>query len=205
MEGGLRRLWSELTALYEPRDQYIRDNIGLVKTVVQKYRSPKHHHFDDMLQVGMVGLMRAYDTKDERSSGSTWAYANIKYAVLHYLDPRRGRKNPLTLNQEEGIGLSLDVEIHEGVTFGDLIGVSDDYSAVDSDFRDLLESTNDLGLPLLTDHQKLVLTRHFRDDKMYVDIAREMGVSSQTVWQSARTAIEKLRKQMEVERVQSVR
>lgn len=72
----------------EQRDQRIAEHIGLVHHVARHYRS--HDEFEDLVQVGMEGLIFAVDHFDSEMGNefSTYAVPCIRGAIQHHLRDR---------------------------------------------------------------------------------------------------------------------
>lgn len=70
------------------RDQQIAEHIGLVHHVARHYRS--HNEFEDLIQVGMEGLIFACDHFDSELGNefSTYAVPCIRGAIQHHLRDR---------------------------------------------------------------------------------------------------------------------
>ena len=47
----------------DAREQYVKGNLRLVLSVIQRFSS-NHEHADDLFQVGCIGLMKAIDNFD---------------------------------------------------------------------------------------------------------------------------------------------
>lgn len=61
---------------------------GLLKSIVRRYRHSSGEPFEDLLQVGHVGLMKAVNGYEARSSAarfSSYAHAMIEGELRHYL------------------------------------------------------------------------------------------------------------------------
>ena len=73
----------------------IAEHLGLANYVVtQLYRYDflrERYEFEDLLQLGYLGLVRAAKTfnEDKKIRFSTWAYPKIKYAILQYANRDR--------------------------------------------------------------------------------------------------------------------
>ena len=70
----------------EARELYIKGNLRLVLSVIQRFSS-NHEHADDLFQVGCIGLMKAIDNFDRTLNVkfSTYAVPMILGEVRRYL------------------------------------------------------------------------------------------------------------------------
>ncbi|WP_317087643.1 sigma-70 family RNA polymerase sigma factor, partial [Clostridium neonatale] len=73
----------------------ITEHLRLANYIVtQLYRYDflkERYEFEDLLQLGYLGLVRAAKTfnEDKKIKFSTWAYPKIKYAILQYANRDR--------------------------------------------------------------------------------------------------------------------
>ena len=70
----------------DAREQYVKGNLRLVLSVIQRFSS-NHEHADDLFQVGCIGLMKAIDNFDRNLNVkfSTYAVPMIIGEVKRYL------------------------------------------------------------------------------------------------------------------------
>ena len=70
----------------DAREQYVKGNLRLVLSVIQRFSS-NHEHADDLFQVGCIGLMKAIDNFDRTLNVkfSTYAVPMILGEVRRYL------------------------------------------------------------------------------------------------------------------------
>jgi RNA polymerase sigma factor (sigma-70 family) len=69
------------------RNKKVTDNLKLVKVIANNYRLKSKHQFDDLYQVGCIGLIKAVENFDP-SKGfkfSTYAYPMISGEISHYI------------------------------------------------------------------------------------------------------------------------
>lgn len=70
-------------------DEMVRSYLPLVRQIAKRYSRVNAELFEDLLQVGCVGLLkaiRAYDpTREEKASFKTFALCYIKGEIRHYL------------------------------------------------------------------------------------------------------------------------
>ena len=70
----------------DAREQYVKGNLRLVVSVIQRFSS-NHEHADDLFQVGCIGLMKAIDNFDTTLNVkfSTYAVPMIIGEIRRYL------------------------------------------------------------------------------------------------------------------------
>ena len=75
------------TAAHCSHQTLVEENMKLVLFVVRKYALP--HNFDDLVQEGNIGLIKAAETFDEsKGAFSTWAIVHIKAAIFSVLSDK---------------------------------------------------------------------------------------------------------------------
>jgi DNA-directed RNA polymerase sigma subunit (sigma70/sigma32) len=77
----LAALW-QMTGYKPARDKLVTSNMGLVHLVARRYVRPGGLELEDIVQHGVIGLMRACDLYDpERSAFSSYAVMWIRQAI----------------------------------------------------------------------------------------------------------------------------
>ena len=82
----------------DAREQYVKGNLRLVLSVIQRFSS-NHEHADDLFQVGCIGLMKAIDNFDTslQVKFSTYAVPMIIGEVRRYLRDNSAYRIPRSL------------------------------------------------------------------------------------------------------------
>lgn len=82
------------------RDEKIVNNLGLVNKVINDKIIYNNNNYDDLYQIGCVGLIKAVDTFDETKNikFSTYAYKLIYTEILSYLKLSQNNKKALSLD-----------------------------------------------------------------------------------------------------------
>ena len=64
----------------------IKDNQRLIYSIINKYT--KYYEFDDLYQVSVIGIMKAYNNYNENSNAkfSTYAYKYILSEVVNFVN-----------------------------------------------------------------------------------------------------------------------
>ena len=108
------------------RDQLIEENMNLVYYLVHRYY-PTFGQDEDVIQEGMIGLIKAADTFDEsKSKFSAYASVCILNQIRRYFKLQSKHQHHLSLDKVLSTS-AVDDEIHS--TFGDL--VEDDSAMID--------------------------------------------------------------------------
>jgi RNA polymerase sporulation-specific sigma factor len=157
------------------RQQLIENNLNLVYHIVHKYY-PNYANDEDIVQCGMLGLCKAADKWDEtKSKFSTFASMCVINEIRQEF--RRRAKH-------QGI-LSLDAELkskHDGEKGNSDINTYMDLIVGDEDVPYF-----DVGIDLtkLNKTERRIVELLPRG-LTQADIARELGISRQYVWKTAR-------------------
>ena len=74
------------------RNRQIQDNLHLVRPIARHYAQQTGLESDDLLQVGYLGLIKAYNRYDAKRGAPCPSFAkpHIRGAILHYLRDRVG-------------------------------------------------------------------------------------------------------------------
>lgn len=161
------------------KTRLIEDNMKLVYTAVNKY-FPVLKHDEDIIQTGMVGLVKAADKWDEkRGKFSTFATNCICNEIRMELRNRKKHKGVLSLDYE-----IADEDGHT-VTMGDLYGKEDDHSIIESNYENFYHR--------LTERQRQIWDLSEQGYEVQ-EIATELSISRATAWRDMRE-IERLKKE----------
>lgn len=107
----------------------ILENMGLVISIAKQFKPKSKSEFDDYVQAGSIGLLKAIRKFDaEKASLSTWAYKHIKWEIIRQIEAAN-KSNALSLEQITD-NHSIEPEINE------LLEAIPDY--LDNDERQLL-------------------------------------------------------------------
>ncbi|RMA97493.1 sigma-70 family RNA polymerase sigma factor [Hydrogenothermus marinus] len=198
----------------EEKDKIILDNLNLVKKVASKiyYRIPKGEiDFDELVNIGVIGLMKALDNYDEdKAKFSTYAYIRIRGEILDYLRSidivPRGIRDKIK-KEEKPIDEIMDMPLSNSAIFLSIekaIGNSENLKFVDTlksdmespeeyaqkvELREKIEAT----LNLLTENEKRVIQMIFFEEKDLKEISEKLGISIGRISQLKSQAIKKLK------------
>ncbi|WP_297452768.1 sigma-70 family RNA polymerase sigma factor [Persephonella sp.] len=195
------------------REKLILDNLSLVKKVASKiyYRLPKGDiEFDDLVNVGVIGLMKAIEKYDkDKAKLSTYAYIKIRGEILDYLRsldivPRTVRdkiKKEPPIEEGQPVPLSntaVMVSIEKALSSDESFKIIDTLTSekaspeeevIKQDQKEKLLK----ALELLSEKEKKVLQMIYFEEKDLKTIAEEINVSVSRVSQIKAEAIKKLK------------
>ncbi|HHG74842.1 MAG TPA: sigma-70 family RNA polymerase sigma factor [Persephonella sp.] len=195
------------------REKLILENISLVKKVASKiyYRLPKGDiEFDDLVNVGVIGLMKAIEKYDsDKAKFSTYAYIKIRGEILDYLRsldivPRTVRdkiKKEPPLEEGKSVPLSntaVMVSIEKALSSDESLKIVDtlvskretpEEEVIKEDQKEKLLQAIDL----LSEKEKKVLQMLYFEEKDLKSVADEIKVSVSRVSQIKSEAIKKLK------------
>jgi RNA polymerase sigma factor (sigma-70 family) len=190
------------------RDEMVVRNLGLVHSLAARHLG-RGVAFDDLVQEGTIGLMRAIDKFDPSRGNkfSTYAVWWIRSALLDAIGaapairiPRTARRQPATtpLRVIPRVSASLDQPVGDGLTpLADLIADDRDadipQQAEDSETRRQLWS----ALRLLPERHRQVLVRRYGlvgdHVQSHKQIATSLGVGEERSRQLEHDALHRLR------------
>lgn len=199
------RLYSEWLATHDNsiRDRIIHGNIKLVLKIASHYmkRSFGRMAWDDMVQEGLCGLIKAFDRYDSVKGGKFSVYAS--YWIKTFIR-RRALDKMLAVSYgttENLKSLSIRrnvVSMHEHVNndddapeIGDVLMADD----MGDQVRQMQNDINDLK-KILTDRERHVIDERyppFGEPKKLKELADELNVSCERVRQIETDALAKLR------------
>jgi RNA polymerase sporulation-specific sigma factor len=168
----------------QERDQFIEDNLPLVNKIACKYvKANTMREFEDLFQIGCIGLIKAADKFDNTLGFkfSTYAYRLIEGEIINNVN----RKEEKTVDT---IGIEEYVNGCEGQTIEDTLKDESigEYEFIEDDaFRMLLKG--------LSEKQSLVIKLRFDDGLAQLEVSEILGVTKQRISELEKIAINKLR------------
>ena len=193
----------------EARETFIRENLRLVLSVIQRF-SGRGEQMDDLFQVGCIGLIKAIDNFDLKHEVrfSTYAVPMIIGEVRRHLREEMGREPHISDIakamgvKEEEIAFALDaiqdpVSLFEPIYHddGDAIYVMDqvkDEGTCDDDW--LTHVALERGMEKLTDRERRILHLRFFKGRTQMEVAEEIGISQAQVSRLEKSALKHMRK-----------
>lgn len=87
---GVRRPQDFSRKLTKEENEVILDKLRLIDSVIKNHFKSLLDKipYEDLYQEGYIGLHRAIITKTDKSKLTTWAYQNIRWDILHYLNTK---------------------------------------------------------------------------------------------------------------------
>ncbi len=191
------------------RKELVLENLPLVKKVANKIyrRIPEGAvDFDELVNVGVIGLMKAIDNYDsEKAKFSTYAYIKIRGEILDFLRkldflPRNVREKVKNGNvedlKEEVISL---ISIEESLfsnsdkyTVKDILVSKERTPEEEAIIREIKEKLME-ALNCLSEREKLILQLIFVEELDLKSISEVLDISVSRVSQIKGTALRKLR------------
>ena len=187
----------------EAREQYIKGNLRLVLSVIQRF-SGSRENVDDLFQIGCIGLIKAIDNFDitQNVRFSTYAVPMILGEVKRY------SKEPtlceiakeLGVSKEE-IAYALDaiqspVSLYEPVYTdgGDPLYVMDQLSDKKNSEEHWVEDLS-LGeaMQRLPDRERRIIDMRFFEGKTQTEVAEEIHISQAQVSRLEKSALKSMK------------
>jgi len=195
------------------KEKIVLENLPLIKKVASKiyYKLPDSCdvEFDDLVNVGVIGLLKAIENYDEKKAKlSTYAYIRIRGEILDYLRslqivPRTIKDYiPEEENQEleipisnSAILLSIDRAISENEEDGSFADYLISYEKTPEEHffikyqKEYLEKI----LDTLNESEKTIIHMLYFEEKEPKEIAEKLGISLGRISQIKANALKKLK------------
>jgi RNA polymerase sigma factor for flagellar operon FliA len=203
--------------LNEDKKKIVQENINLVKKVASKiyYRLPDLGiDFDDLFQVGVIGLIKALDNYNEdKGKFSTYAYIRIRGEILDFLRQQdifpNTEKDFITTEKVDpdnvdiysntGMILSLDKVISQeddSISLIDTLISKSKTPEEEYEFKEQIEKLSIIIDEYLDETEKKVVNYLFFEEKEPKEIQDILGISLGRISQIKAKALEKIRKIM---------
>lgn len=203
--------------LDEGKKKIVQENINLVKKVASKiyYRlGDTGIEFDDLFQVGVIGLIKALDNYDEdKGKFSTYAYIRIRGEILDFLRQQdifpNTERDYITVEKAEpdttefysntGMILSLDKVISQEDDSISLIDTLISKSKTPEEEYELKEQIEKISFIIdkyLDETEKKVINYLFFEEKEPKEIQSMLGISLGRISQIKTKALEKIKQIM---------
>jgi RNA polymerase sigma-B factor len=157
----------------DPRERAIEEHLELVRGIARRYAN-RGEPFDELVQAGSVGLIKAVDRfdPDRGSSLATFAAALIEGEIRHHLRRHRRLAAPPATAP---------------------VAPADDAAEAErSEARLILRS----GWKTLSERERRLLELRYFGDRTQKEIAAELGLSQAQVSRLLRAALARLREQL---------
>ena len=182
----------------EARNQLIEHNLRLVAHVAKKYQSPEHDP-DDLISIGIIGLIKAVMTfdSDKNNRLATYAARCIENELLMMLRSRKKLSREVSIDEKIGI----DQEGRE-------LRLMDVLESDPVDVIENLETQKNIGRlrtclnSVLEPRELQVICERYgllgHEERTQREIAANLGISRSYVSRIEKRALEKLRAELEV-------
>lgn len=176
------------------RNELVLANMGLVHKVVSRYKKNK----DDLLQEGVLGLMRAVDLYDtERGFAfSTYAIRWIYYYVVEAMSFCKAPVYiPRSAGRTTGTRARWDHEVWHPDTFVAYEGAEDGWDAVSSSTFPLAELVEKIDIerimPALTPREAVILESLLQGNNLS-ETGKGMGLSRERIRQVKEAMLDRI-------------
>lgn len=177
------------------RNELILNNLGLVRKIAYKYAKSSGYEYDDLFQVGCVGLIRAADrfNTNKNYKFSTFAVSWITGLIKTYL---RDHASSINYNRDfsnkaKTISLDAAIEGTNNVTYGDLL---EGKQNCEEKAITILIVENYMK-PLTERQRKAVLLR--LQGRTFDEISKALNISRTSIYNNLRKAYSILRSNIE--------
>ena len=184
------------------KDEMIESNLGLVYMIARGYAG-RGVSFEDLVQEGTVGLVRAVEKFDRRRGVrfSTYAVPWIRHALIDALGEARTIRIPRRAAELRGtprVTVSLDEPVVEdGAFLGELVADPDPVDPWRSvDELETLRQVWSMLRTLSKRHRTVLIRRyglHGEGAQSHAEIGRSLGVGEERSRQLEREALHRLR------------
>ena len=199
------------------KKKLVEDNLNLIKKVASKiyYRLPDCSiDFDDLFQVGVIGLIKAAENYNEdKGKFSTYAYIRIRGEILDFLRSLEifpnTEKDYITVEKAEpdedlpysntAIILSLNSIIStedDSISLIDSIVSNSKTPEEEYEIKEQIEKISQIIDNHLDENEKKVINYLFFEEKDPKEIQEIMGISLGRISQIKAKALEKIREVM---------
>ena len=173
------------------RDKLIEHNLRLVAHVVKKYETTRNDT-DDLISIGIIGLIKGIDTYSHNHSTrlATYCARCIDNEILMYF--RTDKKNNKNISIDESIGFDKD---GNEITFMEILKTPKPDFAEDIHIQDNIELLSKY-MNVLTKREKTIIEKRYglnnTDELTQKEIAKELNISRSYVSRIEKRALTKL-------------
>ena len=169
---------------------------GVIKEALKGIHLPSHYTYDDKMQIGYIGLLKAVKNFDIERGADFYSYAHICIRSELYNEHRGMKRAKRGYNEENDSFItvgSLDVQVddEEGMTLGATI-VDTTMNTYEQAF-DITEGLEKIE-KILSEGQRIVFVEHFLREKSLKEVAKEQGYSTTRAGNLAKQVREKIMK-----------
>lgn len=175
----------------EARSKLIEHNLRLVAHIVKKYETTNIDR-DDLLSIGIIGLIKGVDTFNHNATNklATYAAKCIENEILMHIRSNKNKKNTASLNAS--IGLDKD---GNDIKLTDIVK-DESIDSLDKAIIDESISKLNKALKLLTKREYEIISRRYginqATSETQKEIAQKMNISRSYVSRIEKRALMKL-------------
>ena len=193
----------------EARDRLVTDNMGLVISVARRYAG-RGQELEDLIQIGLIGLMKAIDRfdMDYDVKLSTYSVPLIQGEIRRFLRDDGMVKISRNLQKAHGMEPTIDEICGAiGATSVELVMAMEaaaDITCIDDVHEDTLRTSEsdkivehlyvEEMLDALTEGEKRIIKMRYFENKTQAQIGRLMGLSQVQVSMMEKKILERLRR-----------
>ena len=212
-----------LSGDHAAREEYIKGNLRLVLSVIQRFNN-RGEHVDDLFQVGCIGLIKAIDNFDvnQNVKFSTYAVPMIIGEIRRYLRDKAYKalqtKEQLTKKNAKEPGIQ-EIADELGIKKEDIVfaldAIQDPISLFEPVYHDesdtlyIMDQVSDdksqddiwlenialkEAMKRINEREKQILMLRFFAGKTQMEVANEIGISQAQVSRLEKTALNHMKK-----------
>ena len=181
----------------DAREQYIKGNLRLVLSVIQRF-SGSNENVDDLFQIGCIGLIKAINTfnLEKNIKLATYASRCIENEILMYL--RRNNKTKMEVSIDEPLNVDWD---GNELLLSDILGTDEDtiYKDLENEVeRKLLVK----AISRLSGRERTIIKMRFGlgtpdgEEKTQKEVADMLGISQSYISRLEKKIMQRLKREM---------
>ena len=186
------------------RNARVEQHMQLVKPLARRYAAKSGQDPDDLLQVGLLGLLKAAERYEGQRDipFSAFARPHIRGAILHYLrDKAAIIRLPRALqNSDRDLGAGFNAATQQRR----LVPLDDDLISSETDLTSELDRREHLrqltrALQRLSRQERTALEEVILKGQSLRDVGNQAGVSAMTIQRRVKRGLAQLRQQLTVQ------
>ena len=174
------------------REEFVRGNLRLVLSVIQKFSSRKEQ-MDDLFQVGCIGLIKAINTfkSDKNIKLATYASRCIENEILMHIRKTGTQRNEISIDEP----LNVDWDGNE-LLLSDILGNEEDGATYELDQREERQSVL-LAVSHLPERERIIIEMRYglgeKEEMTQKEVADLLGISQSYISRLEKKILKKLR------------
>ena len=186
------------------RNERVEHHMRLVEPLARRYAAKSGQDHDDLLQVGLMELLRAADRyEDQRKIPfSAFARPHIRGAILHYLrDKAAIIRLPRALqscDRDDGAGFNAATQQRRLVSLADDLISQETDATIELDRSEQRRQLNQ-ALQRLSRQERIALEEVILKGQSLRDVGNQTGVSAMTIQRRVKRGLAQMRQQLTVQ------